>query len=61
MSDRKTPAPNDDSYGSGNLERFQHRTYRDAWSAYRTADLPFGNSDIGMLIWFTYQQATRLN
>lgn len=61
MPNQKPAAPNDDSDGYTNLHRFQQQTYRDAWSAYRIAGLPFGNSDIGMLIWFTYQQETRSN
>ena len=61
MSSKKPEHPNRDSDGPANLDRFQQRTYRDAWNAYRGAGVPFGESDIAMLIWFTYQQDTRSN
>lgn len=61
MPHNKPDSPNNDSDGNTNLDRFQQRTYRDAWDAYRRAGLPFGDSDVAMLIWFTYQQHTRVN
>lgn len=61
MPDKKPESPNGDPDGATNLDRLQKRTYRDAWEAYTRAGIPFGDSDIAMLIWFTYRQATRAN
>ena len=35
--------------------------YYASWKAYRAAGQPFGNSDVAMLIWFTFDVQTRRN
>ena len=37
------------------------KLYRKAWEAYREAGCPFGENDEALLIWFTFDQATRVN
>lgn len=46
---------------SSALRYYSRKVYDDAWSRYRTAGAPFGDSDVGMLIWFVYDQGTRMN
>ena len=35
--------------------------YCEMWKEYRAAGSPFGACDLGMLIWFEFEQQTRLN
>jgi len=37
------------------LEQCAMNLYRQAWSAYRTVDCPYGETDKAMLVWYTFQ------
>jgi hypothetical protein len=43
------------------LRLYVELLYADAWHAYRDAGVPFGRSDVGMMLWFNYDQHTRRN
>jgi hypothetical protein len=43
------------------LRHYVIKLYREAWTAYIIAGCPFGHSDDSMLIWFEFNQQTRMN
>jgi hypothetical protein len=38
------------------LEQCAMNLYRQAWAGYRTVDCPYGETDKGMLVWYTFQE-----
>lgn len=43
------------------LMPFALRQYRSAWDLYQKAGCPFGETDMGMLLWFTFDRQTQKN